>query len=261
MKYNYQSHNRAAWDAQVLNKNRWTIPVNSAAIDQAVNGNPQLVLTPWKTIPHSWLGKPAGKRILCLASGGGQQGPILSAAGAGVTTLDISKEQLLQDRFVAERHELSINLVQADMSAALCFKEHTFDMIINPISVCFIADVIQLWKEIYRILAPGGKLLTGLVNPVLYMFDENEISHSNELFVRYTIPCADTKNMDADAVQSFLEEASPLEFGHSLQDMIGGLVEAGFTINGFYEDRHHVKDHPLYKICPVFFALRAVKPA
>jgi hypothetical protein len=53
----------------------------------------------------------AGIEVLCLASGGGQQGPILAAAGAKVTVFDNSANQLVQDRLVADRDGLTIETV------------------------------------------------------------------------------------------------------------------------------------------------------
>ena len=67
-------------------------------------------------MPRQWLAPLAGTRVLCLACGGGQQAPILAAAGARVTVVDLSSRQLDQDRFVAERDGLGITTVQADMA-------------------------------------------------------------------------------------------------------------------------------------------------
>lgn len=55
-----------------------------------------------KSIPKNWFPTLEGLKILCLASGGGQQGPILAAAGADVTVVDISQKQLEQDIYVAK---------------------------------------------------------------------------------------------------------------------------------------------------------------
>jgi hypothetical protein len=58
--------------------------------------------------------------ICSLASGGGQQGPILAAAGAKVTVLDNSPRQLEQDRLVAFRHALPVTTVEGDMAEIDC---------------------------------------------------------------------------------------------------------------------------------------------
>ena len=100
-------YNRQAWDRQVERGNRWTVPVGPEAIARARRGDWSIVLTPTKPVPADWFPPLAGLDVLCLAGGGGQQGPILAAAGARVTVFDNSPKQLAQDRLVADREGLA----------------------------------------------------------------------------------------------------------------------------------------------------------
>ena len=72
---------------QVEAGNKWTIPVSSDDISAARRGDWDIVLTPTKPVPHQWFSVLTDLDVLCLASGGGQQGPILAAAGANVTAM------------------------------------------------------------------------------------------------------------------------------------------------------------------------------
>lgn len=99
--------NQRAWDQLVASGNRWTVPVSEEDIAKARKGDWRLVLTPSLPVPDTWFPKLEGCRVLCLASGGGQQGPILAAAGAEVTVFDASEKQLAQDRLVTERGTFS----------------------------------------------------------------------------------------------------------------------------------------------------------
>ena len=110
--------------------------------------------------------------MLCLASGGGQQGPILAAAGANVTVFDNSPNQLAQDRLVADREGLTIETVLGDMADLSAFPDARFDLIFHPVSNVFAPDVRPVWKEAFRVLRPGGSLLAGFMNPVQYLFDD-----------------------------------------------------------------------------------------
>src|SRR6185295_10899839 len=94
------SYNRRAWDRQVEQGNRWTVPVGPNVIAAARRGDWSVVLTPTIPVPRDWFPALAGLNVLCLASGGGQQGPILAAAGARVTVYDNSPKQLACDREV-----------------------------------------------------------------------------------------------------------------------------------------------------------------
>jgi hypothetical protein len=73
-----RDHNRAAWDAEVARGNPWTVPVSREDIARARHGDWDIVLTPTIPVPKDWFPPLQGADVLCLASGGGQQGPILA---------------------------------------------------------------------------------------------------------------------------------------------------------------------------------------
>ena len=119
-----------------------------------------MVLTPTRKVPHEWLGDLRGKKILGLASGGGQQMPIFAALGAECTVLDYSRSQLESERMVAEREGYSIRIIRGDMTRPLPFADGEFDLIFHPVSNCYIREVKPVWKECWRVLRPGGVLLS-----------------------------------------------------------------------------------------------------
>ena len=103
MDMDIHEYNRKAWNREVAQGNPWTIPVTPQAVARARGGELTLMLTPSKPVPRDWFPPLSGCRVLCLASGGGQQGPLLAAAGASVTVFDASEAQLSRDREVAQR--------------------------------------------------------------------------------------------------------------------------------------------------------------
>ena len=230
------NHNREAWNKQVDMGNIWTIPVNSQQIEEARRGNWSVLLTPTKSVPVKWFPKLKGKKILCLASGGGQQGPIFAALGSDVTVFDNSPAQLQRDKSVAEREGLSITIEQGDMRDLSIFKNEIFDLIFHPVSNCFIDDVNKVWKECYRVLKKGGTLLAGFCNPIIYIFDMYEWDENHKLHVKYSIPYSDINQLSKKELIKRIEAKETLEFGHSLDDQIGGQTNVGFMIYGFYED-------------------------
>jgi SAM-dependent methyltransferase len=252
-----RAFNRKAWDRQVEQGNMWTKPVSSDEVAAARRGDWKVVLTPVKPVPREWFGQLAGRDVLCLASGGGQQGPILAAAGARVTVLDNSPRQLGQDRMVAERDGLEISTVEGSMMELSMFEDESFDLIFHPVSNGFVPDVRPVWREAYRVLRHGGVLLAGITNPLVYMFDMNKLEQG-ELEVRWSIPYADIESLSEEQLKAFEEKGDPLEWSHTLESQIGGQTEAGFLIAGFYEDID--PGDPLEKITPTFIATRAIKP-
>ncbi len=119
---------------------------------------------------------------------GAQQAPIFAALGAEVTILDALARQLAQDRFVAERDNLSIRLVEGDMTDLSAFADESFGLIFNPPSTLFIPDVAPVWRECYRVLQPGGVLMTGFLNPDEFVFDHAPLDTEGAFVVKYSLP-------------------------------------------------------------------------
>lgn len=259
MNLDVRSYNRDAWNRAVDDHDTWTRPVDTEAVQSARRGVWQIVLTPEKPVPRDWFPTDMkGAKILCLASGGGQQGPILAAAGAEVTVFDNSPKQLLQDRRVADGEGLSIRLVEGDMRDLSGFQDESFDVIVHPVSNIFVPDVQPVWNESFRVLHKGGTLLSGLMNPILYIFDRFKMDDEGELIVKYRLPYSDLTSPSIAERQRTVDEGWPLEFSHSLDELIGGQIQAGFLVTGFYEDRD--PRNPLDAYLPIFFATRALKP-
>ncbi|HET6882579.1 MAG TPA: class I SAM-dependent methyltransferase [Pirellulales bacterium] len=256
-----RSHNRAAWNKKVNERDRWTVPVSPDAVERARQGELRILLTPTKPVPMAWLPILQGTRTLCLASGGGQQGPLLAAAGAVVTVFDNSPRQLEQDRFVASREGLAIETVEGDMADLSSFADATFELIVHPCSNCFVPAVRPVWRECFRVLKRGGTLLAGFVNPVRYIFNADQIRNGN-LEVCHTIPYSDLRDLDGGELQRLVVgPVEPLEFGHTLNDQIGGQLDAGFLLTSVYEDHYAETDgDPLSLYIDSFMATRAIKP-
>ena len=253
-------YQRTAWNHLVASGNRWTRPVGPEAIAEARAGRLAIVLTPCRMIPADWLPELPGARVLCLASGGGQQGPMLAAAGASVTVFDNSDQQLEQDRIVAQREGLSLETVQGDMADLSFFDDALFDAIVHPCSNCFAPDVNPVWRECARVLKPGGLLLAGIVNPMRFLFEDSRLENGS-LKVCYRVPASDIADLDDEQRDSlFVSKREPLMFGHTLEDQIGGQLRAGFQLTGLYEDRNSEEDgDALSAYIASYIATRAVR--
>jgi SAM-dependent methyltransferase len=257
---NIREHNRTAWDREVQKGNKWTVPVSPDVIARARRGDWQIVLTPTKPVPADWFPPLQGLNVLCLASGGGQQGPVLAAAGANVVVLDNSPLQLQQDRFVAERDGLTIRTVEGDMRDLSLFAAGSFGLIFHPVSNTFVPDVQPVWRECFRVLCKSGILLAGLMNPAVYLFDYALADSTGILQVKYRLPYSDDDLPEAERKKR-IGEGQPFEFSHTLQEQIGGQLEAGFVMTGFFEDGPPAsKNEPAAAYMAECIATRAVKP-
>lgn len=255
------NYNREAWDRQVDEGNPWTVGASPEEIQAARAGKVAVLLTPTKFVPAGWLGELQGADVLGLASGGGQQGPVFAAAGARVTIFDNSPKQLARDREVAARESLELRTEQGDMADLSPFADASFDMIFHPVSNLFAPAVRPVWREAFRVLRPGGRLLAGFVNPPMYIFDFEKVDNEGVLEVRYKLPYNDVDHLDPAILQQRMAEGIPLEYSHSLEDQIGGQCDAGFYITGLFEDTFDPQDGDVIsQYIPTFIATLAMKP-
>jgi SAM-dependent methyltransferase len=251
-----RAYNRDAWDRKAAAGNRWTVPVGPEVTAAARRGEWSVVLTPTRPVPREWFPPLPGLEVLCLASGGGQQGPVLAAAGATVTVFDNSPAQLARDRQVADRDGLTIATVEGDMRDLSGFADASFGLIFHPCANGFVPDVRPVWRECFRVLRPGGVLLAGFTNPILYLFDDPKMERG-EFEVRHRIPYSDLCSLTDEERQRYTDAGEPLSFGHTLEDQIGGQLDAGFRLTGFYEDGGEA--WKLSQYMPCFIATRAVR--
>ena len=219
-----------------------------------------LYLSDCKPVPAAWFPTLRGCKVLCLASGGGQQAPILAALGAEVTLLDASPGQLAQDRRVAEREGLEIRLVEGDIADLGRFADQSFALIVNPPSTLFVPNLAPVWRECWRVLQPGGMLMTGFMNPDEFVFDSDALDEQGSFVVRYGLPYVEFETLDEEQRAERIARRAMFHFSHTMEEQLGGLAQAGFAITGFYEDRRPEEDgNPIRHYMPSYFVARAQK--
>ena len=254
MSEEYQKINARTWDQWAKNGCEWSVPITAEEYAGVTAENYRIYLTPCVAVPHDWVGEIAGKRILGLASGGGQQMPVFAKLGAECTVLDYSDAQLGSERAVAEREGYQINVVKADMTKPLPFADEAFDLIFHPVSNCYVEDVLPIWKECFRVLKKGGVLLAGMDNGLNFLFEGDD-----PLRVVNPLPFNPLK-MPRERYQSMVDHLEAVQFSHSLTEQIGGQLKAGFRLLDLYEDRDRPGGAAIREYADQYLATRAVKP-
>ena len=247
----YSEINAQTIDRWIRDGWEWGVPITHQTYLDALAGNWDVVLTPTKPVPKAWFGDLKGKRVLGLASGGGQQMPIFAALGAVCTVLDYSPAQLESERMVSQREGYDIRIIRADMTKPLPFDDNAFDLIFHPVSNCYVREVRPIFRECFRVLKPGGALLGGYDMGINFLVDEKEERIVNSLpFDPITDP----------ALMAQLQKNDDgVQFSHTLEDQVGGQLAAGFQITDLYEDTNgYGRLHDMG--IPTFAAIRAVKP-
>ena len=217
-------HNERAWDSLVKRGQRFT----RAAKDDEFR-DPLSVLD-----GNGWLGgNITGKELLCLAAGGGRQAPLYSAAGANVTVVDISAAQLELDRQVAQERQLNIKTVKTSMDDLSMFQPAEFDIVIHPVSSCYLPNIEAVFHQIARITAAGGLYISQHKQPTSLQTDVIAKGQSYEIIEPYYL------NQPLKEVSGSLHrEEGTLEFVHRWEQLIGAQCRAGFVIEDLVEPFH-----------------------
>jgi ubiquinone/menaquinone biosynthesis C-methylase UbiE len=176
-----------------------------------------------------------------------------------VILLDASPRQLAQDQFVAERDELTIEIVKGDMADLSRFEEESFDLIFNPPSTIFVPDLEPVWRACYRVLRVGGAMMTGFMNPDEFVFDYVALDEG-AFVVKYPLPYVEYETLSQEVLEQRMRDKEMFHFSHSMEAQLGGLTQAGFSIIGFYEDRRPEEDgNPIRHYMPSYYVVRVRK--
>jgi SAM-dependent methyltransferase len=219
-----QDHNRHAWDARARAQARFTKPASDEEFRQPLSA----------IDADGWLGPSiAGRRGVCLAAGGGRHSALYAAAGAEVTVVDISREMLALDRQVAAERGLAVRAVEASMDDLSAFSPASFEIVIHPVSTCYVPDVSVVYRQIARVIVPAGIYVSQHKQPVSMQASSEPSPHGYELVEPY-----DHQGALSEVVGSLHREAGTMEFLHRWQELLGGMCRAGFVIEDVIEPAH-----------------------
>ncbi len=222
--------NRRVYDAMAAAKN----PLCRPATDEEL-------ANPLATVDGSgWLGPSiSGKHVLCLAAGGGRQSSLYAAAGAQVTVVDLSGSMLELDRRVAAERGFPLRLLETSMEDLSMLREGEFDIVIHPVSTCYVPSVQPVFAEVARVTRVGGLYISQHKQPTSLQasLDPNASGHYELQHTYYRdAPIPPTQSASRNAQR--LREPGAIEFLHRWEQLIGGLCRAGFVIEDLSEPMH-----------------------
>jgi SAM-dependent methyltransferase len=221
--------------SQEQNREAWNERARRGLAHTELAGNAQFS-DPWKYIDDcGWLGRDVkGKRVLCLAAGGGWHGPLFASVGATVTVVDISPEMLARDKAVAAQHGLAMRLLEASMDDLAALAEGEFELVIQPVSTCYVTDINRVYREVARVTATGGLYISQHKQPVNLQGE----TLSTRRGYAITEPYYRNGALPQVPEGSIHRESGTLEYLHRWDDLLGGLCRSGFVIEDVAEPRH-----------------------
>lgn len=225
MTQDYRDVNRGAWTALAHRGYPSTLPY----------GPHQLTHARELLDPPGWIPWDSIETVLCLGAGGGQQVPLLASLGCRVTAVDLCPAQLEQDYLVSERYGLGVELIEGDMLDLTPLNGRKFDLVYQALSACYVPDVRRLYREVARVLRPEGYYRVEHANPVTLQLPDLDAWDGSAY--RLMRPQRSGEPVPW-ALPSPDGPEPPVMCWHYLQpldDLIGGLGEAGFALLHFAE--------------------------
>nr|WP_068264727.1 class I SAM-dependent methyltransferase [Rubripirellula obstinata] len=229
-RFDYQRVNRDVYDNMATAQNPLCRPATDAEL-----------ANPLQTVDAAgWLGKSiAGKQVLCLAAGGGRQSSLYAAAGAEVTVIDISPAMLELDRRVAAQRNFSLRVFETTMEDLSMLAASSFDIVIHPVSTCYVPDIGKVFQQVARVTRPGGVYVSQHKQPgSLQASTDRHPDGGYRIEHRYyrDNPVPPPKQMTKNTGR--LRESGAIEYLHRWEQIIGGMCQSGFVIEALSEPRH-----------------------
>lgn len=235
-------------DLHHMNRERWNALVRAGS----VYTRPWLELTPEEARaridPYGMLGDVAGRSVLVLSGGGGQQSVALAMLGAEVTVLDFSDEQLKRDRAALAHHGLTATVLQGDMRDLSALPDAAFDLVLQPYSINFVPDVAPVFGGVARVLRAGGLYQLSWGNPFVKAIDDTHWTGSG--YALNTVYADGELHFDDEAWE--LEDANgeiqritgPVEFNHTLSTLLNTLAAHDFRLLRLEETEAAKREEP-----------------
>ena len=217
-------HNESAWDKRARQKMRFT---NTASKEDYLQANELIE-------KNSWLqGGIRGKKLLNLAAGGGGQSGLFASLGADVTVVDISAAMLENDQKLAKEQGFNIRVLQTSMDDLNALDTAEFDIVIHPVSTCYLPDIKVIYQEVARVSKAGAIYISHHKQPLSMQASAKPINGFYQI-----VETNERKGALPPVKGTMHREEGTLEFLHSWDDILGELCRNGFYIDDFYVAKH-----------------------
>jgi SAM-dependent methyltransferase len=191
--------------------------------------------------PRGWLGELKGRRVLCLASGGGRESAAFAILGARVTVFDLSEEQLEQDRRAAAHYGLEVETLRGDMRDLSALDGDAFDIVSHSYSLNFVPDAHAVFREVARVTRAGGLYRFMCANPFAMGLGAKDWDGRGYALKEPYVDGAAVEGVDEEWVYEREGRETvrpPREYRHGLGTLVAGLFESGFNVERVSEDEN-----------------------
>ena len=232
---NWRELNRVKWDERVA------VHLKAPAYDLGPLRAGRGVLNP---VEEAEIGDVRGLRVLHLQCHFGADTLCLAQRGATVVGLDFSGAAIEAARKLAVELGLAdrVRFVHADLydAPSAIPEPGSFDLVYTSWgTTCWLPDIRRWAAIVAQFLKPGGRFYYADAHPAAYVFDDlnrqadGRPGYFTPYFQREPIVMSDHRDY-ADPL-AHLENTTSVEWLHPLSDIVGGLIEAGLSLDWLHE--------------------------
>lgn len=201
------------------------------------------------------IGDVAGKKVIDCGCGFGSYAIWCAQQGAAVTGIDISEIMIHQAKREAERAGVKVDLLIGDVTNMPEISDCEFDIAISSNTVCF--DIPRFFREVARVLKPGGRFCLCEVHPLMNLqfgdYFDRTVRKAKNVFGKLEATDADYE----------------WQWEHlTLSDLFMALRDMGFVIDSIMEPQPRPSTratNPEFydraSKSPVFILIEAIKQA
>jgi SAM-dependent methyltransferase len=166
---------------------------------------------------------------------------LLRLGAKSVTGLDFSNEALKEATWLFNQVGSPGRFVQADVFDAISALQSTYDLVYASVGAINWVNDIARWLQVAAdLLRPGGSLYLRDTHPLLMSLDPDR-QGGDPLSLRFdyfeTIEPGTTESDHTYSGDGTMRNHKvDHEWSHSIAEIIGGALTAGFQIDGFLED-------------------------
>jgi len=195
-----------------------------------------------KPAMDSKLGNLAGKKVLCLGCGSGEEVEMIKMHGATkIVGIDISEELIQHAK--GKFPDCEFHIMSADN---LNFENSSFDFVFSSLVMHYFKDWTKVLGEVYRVLKKGGTFLFSTLHPVkwsakklndedgkayatLVSFQRDPKTGKQEIF-------GDCHNV-VELTETWMKSLTVTMYPRSITNMFRPLIAAGFKVIDLYEPK------------------------
>lgn len=184
------------------------------------------------------LGDVQGLKVLHLQCHIGLDSLGLARRGADVTGVDFSPSAIQAARDLAEDTGLAATFVEGDVYDTPELIDDEFDLVYTTWGTTGWLPDINRWAEVVRaMLAPGGRLYHADGHPGLFVFEEEDdrLVHTYPWRTEPGDPLLFEEDVTYTGDKTPLKHKECYDWVHPLSSVIGGLIDAGLSIDFLHE--------------------------